>query len=303
MIIPFLVRERVVLFQHAPLNQPDGADGNSLDCPEVTTSTGATVNDDTGGPPAPIPVPWLANLQAGLLDDDTAAVIRRRVRDDPESARRMDGLDRVRRDLAELGTDAASAPDAPTDVTAQVVDALRTRPSPASPSPDASLAPNRVVGPSPVKAAHAARGSGYRFRVGAAVIGVGAALASAGVGTAMLLHTPARTPTRNPTAERITVSKALGLPMSDPQVLDLLHEPPDLGPLTDPQRRASCLSGLGYPASVSVLGARPLAVGAVPGVLVLLPGDAPRAVNAVVVGLNCNSADTGLLAKRVVFRP
>jgi hypothetical protein len=91
--------------------------------------------------------------------------------------------------------------------------------------------------------------------------------------------------------------------MTDPEVLDLLRRPPDLGPLADPQRRASCLSGLGYPTSASVLGARPLAVGARPGVLVLLPGEAPRAVNAVVVGLNCSSADTGLLAERVVIRP
>jgi hypothetical protein len=38
-------------------------------------------------------------------------------------------------------------------------------------------------------------------------------------------------------------------------------------------------------------------------VLVLLPGEAPRAVNAVVVALNCSSVDTGLLAERVVIRP
>jgi hypothetical protein len=261
------------------------------------------VNDDTNGPPAPIPVPWLANLQAGLLDDDTAAAIRRRVRDDPESARRMDGLDRVRRDVANLGTDSASAPDAPADVTARIAAALRAEPSPTSPSPVASLAPNRVVGSSPGSAAHAVRGSGIRFRAGAAVIGVGAALAAAGVGTVTLLDTPVRTHTADPTAERITVSRPLGLPITDPEVLDLLRRPPDLGPLADPRRRASCLSGLGYPASASVLGARPLAVGARPGVLVLLPGAAPRAVNAVVVGLNCSSADTGLLAERVVIRP
>lgn len=271
------------------------------------------MDDDTGGPQAPIPVPWLANLQAGLLDDDTAAMIRRRVRADPESARRMAGLDQVRRDLADLDTDAATAPDVPNDVTARVVAALRAEPSPGTPSPVASLAPgpspvaslapNRVVGTSPVHAAHAARGSGSRFRVGAAAVGVGAALAAAGVGTVMLLHTPAHTSAANPTAERITVSRQLGLPMSDPEVLDLLDKPPDLGPLANPQRRASCLRGLGYPTSASVLGARPLTVGAVSGVLVLLPGDAPRAVNAVVVGLNCSSVDTGLLAKRVVIRP
>ena len=251
------------------------------------------MDDDTDGPPAPIPVPWLANLQAGLLDDDTAAVIRRRVRDDPESALRMDGLDRVRRDLADLGTDSASAPDAPADVTTRVAAALRAEPSPT----------NRVVGSAPASATHAARGSNTRFRVGAAIIGVGAALAAAGVGTVMLLHSPDRTPTADPTAERITVSKPLGLTLTDPEVLALLDKPPDLGPLADSQRRASCLSGLGYPTSATVLGARPVAVGAASGVLVLLPGEAPRAVNAIVVGLNCSSVDTGLLAERVVIRP
>lgn len=251
------------------------------------------MNDDTDGAQAPIPVPWLANLQAGLLDDDTAAVIRRRVLDDPESARRMDALERVRRDLADLGTDSASAPDVPADVTARVAAALRPEPPQA----------NRVVGSSPTTATHAARRSGIRFRAVMAVVGVGATLIAAGVGTGMLLHAPTRTTTADPTAERITVSKPLGLPMSDPEILALLSTPPDLGPLADPQRRASCLTGLGYPPSAAVLGARPVAIGAVSGVLVLLPSDAPRAVNAIAVGLNCSSVHTGLLAQRVVIRP
>jgi hypothetical protein len=257
------------------------------------------VNDDTDGPPAPIPLALLADLQAGLLDDDTAAMIRRRVRDDPEQARRMDGLDRVRRDLADLGTDPASAPHAPAEITARVAAALRAEPPPL----------HRIVGSTTMTAAHAARGSGRRFRVAAAAVGAGAALVAAGVGTVMLLHTPGRTPTTDPTAERITVSNPVGpnpvggLAMTDPEVLELLHQPPDLGPLADPQRRASCLSGLGYPTSATVLGARPLAVGGRSGVLVLLPGDTSRAVNAVVVALNCSSVDTGLLAERVVTRP
>jgi hypothetical protein len=36
---------------------------------------------------------------------------------------------------------------------------------------------------------------------------------------------------------------------------------------------------------------------------VLLPGDAPRRINAVVVTPNCSAVDTGLLASRVVDRP
>jgi hypothetical protein len=239
------------------------------------------VHDDTdGSAPGPVPLSMLAELQSGLLDDGTAAAVRRRMRDDPETARRMGALDRVRRELADLGVDPASAPDVPADVTTRVADALRAEPSPGA-------------------AAHAARGSGFRVRTAAAAVGVAATLAGAGLGTAMLLDGSDRTPTTAPTAERITVSNPVGgIPMTDPEILALVGQPPDLGPLADPQRRASCLSGLGYPAAASVLGAQRRS-----GVLLLLPGDTQQAVNAVVVALNCSSADTGLLADRVVTRP
>jgi hypothetical protein len=252
------------------------------------------MDDDTDGPaPAAVPVSLLADLQAGLLDDDTAALVRRRIRDDPENAERMEALDRVRRDLAELGADAASAPVVPGAVTTRVGTALRAAP-----------ATNRVVGSSRTLAAHAVRPSPRGIRIAAAVVGLIAALAAAGMGTATLLRSPDRMPNTGPTADRITVpSHPDGVPLTDPQLLDLLGQPPDLGPLADPQRRASCLSGLGYPTSTTVLAARPLSVAGRPGVLLLLQADAPRAIRAVVVALNCSSADTGLLAERAVTRP
>jgi hypothetical protein len=193
--------------------------------------------------------------------------------------------------------DPSSAPDPPAEVIARVVAALRAEP----PLPHTVGSTARSVQEA---AAHGARGSGSRLRVGTAAIGVAAMLAAAGVGTAMLLRTPDRASTTSPTAERITVSNpGGGLPLADSEILALLEQPVDLGPLTEPQRRASCLSGLGYPMHALVLGARPLAVGGRSGVLMLLPGDTERLVNAVVVGLNCSSADTGLLAERVVSRP
>jgi hypothetical protein len=36
--------------------------------------------------------------------------------------------------------------------------------------------------------------------------------------------------------------------------------------------------------------------------LLLLPGDMPRRINAVVVAPNCSAADTGLLASTVINR-
>src|ERR1700739_1542114 len=75
--------------------------------------------DPVGADP-PLTVEALADLQAGLLDDETAARMRKQVRGDPDARQTMDALNRVRRDIAELRTDAASAPD----VAPEVVDGI-----------------------------------------------------------------------------------------------------------------------------------------------------------------------------------
>ncbi|MFZ3348395.1 MAG: hypothetical protein WA248_25375, partial [Mycobacterium sp.] len=65
--------------------------------------------DDDGPEDPPLTVDALADLQAGLLDDDIAAQLRRRVRTDPDARQTMDALNRVRREVAALGSDASSA--------------------------------------------------------------------------------------------------------------------------------------------------------------------------------------------------
>ena len=71
--------------------------------------------DDGAGQPNPRPITpeLLADLQAGLLDDATAAALRQRIRTDPTPHDMLAALDRVRRDLADLGADDASAADVP----------------------------------------------------------------------------------------------------------------------------------------------------------------------------------------------
>jgi len=199
--------------------------------------------------------------------------------DEPDPA----AIDRVRRDLAHLGSDEASAPDVPAAVTARIGVSLR-RP-----------------------AAHAVRAVVPRLRrlqVVGLVVGLGAAAVAAVIGGAMLIRDPAPTRSTGPTAESITVSRPTReIPLTDPQLLGLLSTSPDFGPLADPQRRASCLVGLGYPGATNVLGARPVDMHGRPAVLLLLPGDTPKAVAALVVEPNCSSAHTGLLADTVVTRP
>lgn len=192
-------------------------------------------------------------------------------------------IDRVRRDLAELGTDAASAPEVPPAVTARVGAALRAASQPA----------------------HAARRPLPRLQRFGLILGVGAAVAGVVGGGVMLTRDPdAPTFPMGPTAKSITVSHAGPLfPLSDPQLAALLSRSPDFGALADPQRRASCLDGLGYSATKPILGAQPVDMSGRPAVLMLLPGEAPETVVALVVEPGCSSAHTGLLADRLITRP
>ena len=64
------------------------------------------------------------------------------------------------------------------------------------------------------------------------------------------------------------------MPLSESELVGLLHRPPDLGPLVDPARRASCLAGLGYPASTPVLGARQIRMEGRDAVILVLAADA-----------------------------
>ncbi|EFG77076.1 hypothetical protein HMPREF0591_3003 [Mycobacterium parascrofulaceum ATCC BAA-614] len=232
---------------------------------------------------APLTVELLADLQAGLLDDESAARVRRRVRDDPEAEQILRALNQVRCDVATLG--GGPAPEVPPDVTARVAAALASA----------------ETGP-PVD--HAARPRLRPTRVLAMVIGVGAVLAAIGVGTAALVTAPEPAPSAQVTAEHITVSTPpMVIPLSSDEIVGLLSQRPEYGPLADPVRRASCLTGLGYPASTQVLGGRRVEINARPGIVLVVPADTPHNLAVYAVALNCNAADTGLLATTQVPRP
>ena len=238
---------------------------------------------DDGADEPPLTVEVLADLQAGLLDDESAARVRQRVRDDPAAGQMLRALNRVRCDVAALGADPApeSRPRSPPGSRRRWHRRRRATPS-----------------------AHAVRPRIRPARVVAAVAGVGALLAAIGVGTAALITAPAPTPSTPVTAEHITVSTPpMAIPLSQDEILGLLDQSPDYGPLGDPARRASCLSGLGYPASTQVLGARRVEINARPGVVLVMPGDTPHSLAVYAVALNCSAADTGLLANTQVPAP
>ncbi|HXS85582.1 MAG TPA: hypothetical protein VN741_08065 [Mycobacterium sp.] len=237
------------------------------------------VEPDEGGDP-PLTAEVLADLQAGLLDDDTAARLRKRVRTDPDAQQTLQALNRVRREVAALGSDESSAPP----VDPAVVDGIAAN----------------------LRAAHSVqRGRLPRpARMTVAAVGLAAVAVAAWLGTRALITPPEPMPSRPTTIEHITVTRPPpAIPLSDQQILDLLDREPDLGPLSDPRRRASCLAGLGYPANTRVLGARPIEIVGHPAVLLVLAGDTPDAFAALAVAPTCSSANTGLSADRTVHRP
>jgi hypothetical protein len=184
--------------------------------------------------------------------------------------------------------DDATAPDVPAEVTARV--GAVSQPAPPHQGP-------------PREPAHSVRHTPRWQLIGLAA-GVGAAVVGVVLGGVMLVREPAPTRSAGPTAESVTVSRpASKLPLSDPQIVGLLSHRPDYGPLADPRRRASCLSGLGYSTATPVLGARPVDMHGRPAVLMVLAADTPRMLLALVVEPDCNSAHTGLLANTLVTRP
>ncbi|MEE6179060.1 hypothetical protein [Mycobacterium sp. 050134] len=243
-------------------------------------------NPGNAGAEPGLTVELLADLQAGLLDDESAARVRRRVRADPQAKSVLRALDQVRRDVADAGADPAAAPDVSPEVATKITAALAAHP-----------------GTGVATVTHSARPHIRPARLAAVAAGLCAVLAAVGFGTAALLDEPAPAPSTPTTAEHITVSTPpMVIPLSQAEIAALIGRAPDYGPLADPAHRASCLSGLGYPASTRVLGARPIEINARPGELLILPGDTPDTLSVFAVASNCSAADTGLLANTQVPR-
>jgi len=164
--------------------------------------------------------------------------------------------------------------------------------------------PAHTVAPGPAAAggaAHAARPPANIRRLVAALVGAAALITAIGIGTAALLRSPA--PTRSTVTSANTIAVAPKIPLSDRDLAALVDRSPDFGPLADPKRRAACLSGLGYPGSLQVLGAEQLRVDGRPAVVLVLPGERSGELVALAVAPSCSAVDTGLIADTTVRRP
>lgn len=239
---------------------------------------------------APLSVELIADLHAGVLSDDDAAVVRERVAADPEAAAALAALERAQSDVAALGE--APADEPPQETTDAVIAALRAE--------SAHEVTGGGAGPS--HAARPPRGPLSRLRV---IAGLTAVVVAIAVGTVALVRLPpspaASTP---PDAKHITVAPpAPVMPLSDAEIAALLTSAPDYGPLTDQQRRASCLDGLGYGAGARVLGATTVQINGAEAVLLVLPSDVPDRLVALVVPPTCSTVNTGLIVDHVMDAP
>lgn len=150
-------------------------------------------------------------------------------------------------------------------------------------------------------AAHAARPTGHHRRLIAAAVGLAAVLAAVGVGATALLRTDDRTHSAPTSANLITVTPTV--PLTSRDLVALVGRSPDFGPLADEAKRASCLTGLGYPSTQQILGAQPLQIDGRPTIVLVLPGERPEELVALAVAPTCSSVTTGLVADTTVRRP
>lgn len=245
-----------------------------------------------GESPDPSTLQLIADYHAGLLTDEDAAAVRRRVAADPDAARALTALESARQDVTALGSTPAEEP--PAEATERVTAALRAE-------------SEHVVTGAGRTAAHAdrPRRAVNRLRTVGVMAGLVAVALAVGVGAVALWRLPPSAPaSTGPSAKYITVPPpAPDMPLTDSQILGLLDTAPDYGPLADGQRRASCLNGLGYPADETILGATPVTADGVAGVLLVLPAERTTEIVAVVVPPTCSAVDTGLVVDTVIPRP
>ncbi|ORB31165.1 hypothetical protein [Mycolicibacterium parafortuitum] len=188
---------------------------------------------------------------------------------------------RVRRELAEFGSDPGAGPDIPPEVSARIGAALRTAGGAHTVTRPALSRTQRI----------------------ALALGIAAAAVATVIGARMLTHDPVPMFPPGPTASQITVGTAHPpFPLSEAELRTRLQAPADLGPLADARRRTACLGALGYPPGTDVLGGTQLEVLGRPTVLVLIAGTAPGEVTALTVDSGCSAADSGLLAQTTFTR-
>lgn len=202
----------------------------------------------------------LADLHAGVLDDDVAERLWPLVRADPEAAAVVGHLDAIRTRLGGL-REREPTESIPPEVAARIDTALAT-----------------------------ARRRPARTWISGA--GIAAAAVFAAVFAIVLIHSAPGGDDAGSDAYAAPESDAV----FDPAALRSMVGKTSLGPLSDEVRLRECLGANGFDSSYPVLGSRQTEFRERDAVLLLLGGPNPPQLTAVMVGTECGAADPATLA-------
>lgn len=226
----------------------------------------------------PYSLELLAELHADVLEDDLAAQLWPRVRDDRDAATVLAALDGTVAQLKRLGEHPPPVP-IPADVASRIDEALVPLRAPQRPVTDLAA----------VRARRIRRGT----YLGTAVVVAAAAVAGvfalgAVVGPNNVAGTPQ--PGGQAAAAPSVTPLDLGSGALGPQALAAVGRH-NLGPLSAQATLAGCLQANGIPPDAQLIGASEVVLDGQRGVLLLLPTGRTAVFTALVVGPECSAQD------------
>ncbi|MGW4578890.1 hypothetical protein ACWELP_09335 [Rhodococcus aetherivorans] len=232
-------------------------------------------------PRPPYSADLLADLHAGVLDDDVTAELWPAVRRDPDAMAVIAALDSVSRRLRALGAaEDVESPPIPPEVAARI---------------DAALT------------ADAAARRRRRWLLAAAGTGAAAAAAVA-IGFAVTAHGAGRPDAAAPMAAPAAAAPAAAAPASaapgadvlDPATWRAMIGASDPGPLSDHAVLRECLEANGIDESRPLLGSRTIRFDGREAVALVLGDAASPRLTALVVGTGCGASDPATLVIRQI---
>ncbi|MFJ1765883.1 hypothetical protein ACIOD2_36535 [Amycolatopsis sp. NPDC088138] len=260
------------------------------------------MTDESRGIGGTIGPPWsvdvLADLHAGVLDDDRAAQLWPVVNADPEARAILDALDATQADLASLAE--APAPPMPAEFAARLDAALAAEAAAAFPQQRTAPAPEQTgTGDAEVVDLAAARRrrnkrlgwvAGVLTAAAAAVVAVTIAIPSTTQqsGTPNVAAPPPSGPTvgSDGSGAQALIGKAVGVR--------------DFGPLGTEDRLDGCITAAGLDANVRPEGIRPVNVDGKAGVMIILTTGKLAQFRLVAFGADCGPGNPAVLFDKVV---
>lgn len=247
----------------------------------------------SGAPQGP---PWslelLADLHAGVLDDETATALRPQIEDDPEAIEILAALDATSDDLADL-------PELtmPEDVSARLDAALAEEIQAWQAETQPSAEPAAQTSPADAPESNVIDLAAARQRRRKRITAIGAGLltaAAAVVGVVTFTSVPHSTTADNPQTIDLPATRDSAQPLTltgdkitltPAQLREAMHAK-QYGPLSDPQKLIGCLQANGVD-SGKPLGAREILLNGKPAQLLILSTGKIGQFQLIAVGPGC----------------